>query len=279
MKIGISGRRTSDDTYYKKIKSYGFDYFDIEMANTNVEPYVNDEKGFYEYLRKEKSLADEAGVNIWQVHGQWRFTPLDQTAENRAERFEKMVCSIRGTAILGAKYWVVHPIMPFGTQDILTNNEKETREINFEFMSKLLRVAQEEDITICLENMPFLAFSLSSPSAIAGLVREINHSNFMMCLDTGHANICKDWHTPATAIREFSNIIKVLHVHDNKGNIDAHLPPFFGTIDWNDFSSALHEIGFSGVLSLECAPSSRLPNDILDDMYSIYYRIAKAVIK
>ena len=277
MKIGISGRRNSEELYYKNLRSYGFNYYDFNMANTDIEPYINNEKDFYQYLSNEKRLADEAGINIWQVHGPWRYPPLDRTAEDRAERFEKMERSIRGTAILGAKYWVVHPIMPFGTQDILTNNVTETRELNLEFMCKLLPVARQQGVTICLENMPFLDFSLSSPAAIAELVQEINDPAFMMCLDTGHANVCREWHTPARAIREYAPLVKALHVHDNKGKRDEHLAPFFGTIDWKDFSAALHETGFDGVLSLECAPSGKLPNDILEDMYSIYYRIAKAV--
>lgn len=277
MKIGIAGKRNSEEGYYKKLKSYGFDYLDFDMTDTNDVPYTYSEKDFYQYLNNEKRLADEVGVKIWQVHGPWRCPPLDETIENRAERFEKMARSIRGTAILGAKYWVIHPIMPLEREDILTNNVTETRKLNLEFMGKLLHVAKQENVTICLENMPFLNFSLSSPAAIAEFVKEINDPAFMMCLDTGHANVCKDWHTPANAIREFAPLIKVLHVHDNNGKGDQHFAPFWGNIDWNDFSSALHETNFDGVLSLECKPNGKLPEDILEDMYSIYYRIAKSI--
>ena len=277
MKIGISDSKKWGDEYYSKLKSFGFDYYDFNMTNTDIEPYVYNEKDFYQYLSNEKRLANEAGITIWQVHGPWRYPPLDGTKEDRAERLEKMKRSIRGAAILGAKYWVVHPIMPFGTQDILTNNVTETRELNLEFMSKLLQVAKQEGITICLENMPFLDFSISSPTAIIDLIKEINDPSFAMCLDTGHANVCKEWSTPAESIKKYGDYIKVLHVHDNKGKRDEHLAPFHGTIDWKAFSAALHEIAFDGVLSLECAPNSKLPNDILNDMYSIYYRIAKSI--
>ena len=85
------------------------------------------------------------------------------------------------------------------------------------------------------------------------------------------------WHTPAEAIREYGKFIKVLHVHDNNGMRDEHLAPFLGTIDWQAFSAAIRKSDFDGVLSLECAPCSNLPNDLLEDMYSIYYKIAKAV--
>ena len=119
MKIGI--RRNSEEGSYQKLKSFGFDYLDFSMANTNIEPYVSGEKDFYRYLCNEKRLADKAEVNIWQVHGPWRSPVLDGTVEERAERFEKMERSIRGAAVLGAKYWVVHPIMPFGVCDVLTD--------------------------------------------------------------------------------------------------------------------------------------------------------------
>ena len=277
MKIGISGGRKWRDEYYSKLKSFGFDYFDFGLENTNVEPYIYNEKDFYQDLSNEKKLADEAGMTIWQVHGPWRYPPLDGTTEDRAERLEKMKRSICGAAILGAKYWVVHPIMPYGTKDILTHNATETIELNLEFMDKLLPTAKQEGITICLENMPMVDFSIASPTAIVEIVKEINDSSFAMCLDTGHANLCRDWHTPAEAIREYGTIIKALHVHDNRGKHDEHLAPFHGTIDWKAFSVALHDTGFDGVLSLECVPNSNLPNDILESMYSIYYKIAKSI--
>ncbi len=277
MKIGIWGDRKWGDQHYSKLRSFGFDCYDFGMLDTTVLPYTLEGKEFDKYLQNEKRLADEAGITIWQVHGPWRYPPLDATEADRAERLEKMKRSIHGTAILGAKYWVVHPIMPYGTTDILTNNESETRELNLEFMSKLLPTAKQEGVTICLENMPYLDFSLSSPEVIIDIVKEINDPSFAMCLDTGHANVCRDWLSPATAVREYGKYIKVFHVHDNRGKRDEHLVPFGGSIDWSDFSRTLHDTNFEGTLSLECAPSSRLPDDICEDMYSLYFRIAKAV--
>ena len=187
--------------------------------------------------------------------------------------------SIRGAAILGAKYWVVHPIMPYGIEDIKLNKTAETYELNLEFMNKLLPVAKNEGVTICLENMPMVDFSISAPKDIVKFIKDIGDPNFAMCLDTGHTTLRPEWHTPAAAIRDYAEYIKVLHVHDNDGEYDYHYAPFGGKIDWQDFSSALRETGFDGVFALECEPSLKLPDDILEDMYSIYARIAKAVIR
>jgi sugar phosphate isomerase/epimerase len=144
-------------------------------------------------------------------------------------------------------------------------------------MRELLAVAKQEGVTVCLENMPFLDFSLSSPSDIVGFIEEINDPFFAMCLDTGHANVCRNWSSPAEAMRKYGNHIKVLHVHDNRGKRDEHTVPFSGTIDWDDFSHALQETDFQGVLSLECYPSAKLPQDICEDMYALYGRIATAI--
>ena len=277
MRIGISGKRKWDEQHYQKLRSFGFDCHDFGTADTNAALYSYNDKDFEQYLSREKSLADEAGITIWQVHGPWRWPPLDQTPDDRAERFEKMSRSICAAKLLGAPYWVVHPLMPFGVQEAKTDQALQTKEINLEFMSKLLAVAKQEGVTICLENMPFVDFSLSSSAAIIEVVKEINDPSFAMCLDTGHANVCPAWHQPGEAIRDFAQWIKVMHVHDNKGVRDEHLIPFFGTIDWKDFSAALRETAFDGVLSLECAPSDKLPDDILEDLYVAYYRIAKEI--
>lgn len=278
-KIGISDAGIANkwgDKRYKKLKAFGFDCFDFDSTNTTIPPYTYCQKDFIEFFKNEKKLADDAGITVWQMHGPWR-SPKDSTVEEREERLEKMERSICGAALLGAKFWVVHPIMPFGIKDITTGNQNETRELNFEFMSKLLKTARREGVTICLENMPFVDFSLSSPTAIADFVKEIDDPFFAMCLDTGHANVCADWLSPANAVRKYGKYIKALHIHDNKGIQDDHRLPFYGTIDWADFSRAIFETNFDGVMSLECAPSKRLPDDILDETYLLYAKVAKRI--
>lgn len=266
------------DKAFEKLKSFGFDFFDYNMANTTVAPYTYDEQGFYDFLREEKKRADAAGITIWQVHGPWRCPIYDATPEERAERLEKMKRSIAAAAILGARYWVVHPIMPFGVEDRRLGHVVETRALNLAFMQQLVRAAENEGVTVCLENMPFLDFSLSSPTEIISFVRELDSASFAMCLDTGHANVCREWLTPADALRAYAREICVLHVHDNMGSRDEHLLPFCGTVDWSDFSRALWETGFDGVLSLETAPSPKLPATLAEDFYRAYAKVARAIV-
>ncbi len=48
----------------------------------------------------------------------------------------------------------------------------------------------------------------------------------------------------------------MLHVHDNRGNGDEHLPPGDGAIDWEKLMRELIAVRFRGTLILELAGQS-----------------------
>lgn len=262
---------------YRKLKEHGYDYVDYDLSDTDKPVYSCDGKELEAALRDEKKLMDEAGIEVSQVHGPWRWPPRDHTPEERQERMEKMKKSIRMTALLGCKNWVVHPVMPYGTADRGTEHVRETWDINIAFMGELLKTAKECDVTICLENMPMPEFSIGSPSEILKFVRAINNERFKACLDTGHVAVYEGL-TPDGAMRELGDTVRVLHVHDNNGRSDLHYMPYFGVIDWKAFAKALKECGFGGVFSIETAPPQKLPDSLYEEMCLTLSKIAKEII-
>lgn len=272
----LAGRFGEDR--YKKLKEYGFDCIDYPMADTDSELYTATDERRVEMIAHEKALAKEAGVTFHQVHGPWRWPAQDGTEEERAERMDKMKRSIQFTAELGCKNWVIHPMMPFGTNE--RNDAElaaETWEINRTFMRELLAFAKERDITICFENMPMPEFSLGNPADILKFVQEMNDDHFMICLDTGHAEVCPGF-TAGAAARLMGDYIRVLHVHDNDGTHDWHQLPFFGVTDWADFGAALREIGFDGVLNFETNPPWKLPTPLFEDMCYTMAKTGRTIV-
>lgn len=264
---------------YRKMKSFGFSSVDFDLSNTDTQLYLFREDEFRNSLIHEKKMIEEVGMEVSQTHGPWCWPPRDDTIEGRAERAEKMKKSIQGTAFLGCKNWVIHPIMPFGIHDKGTEKAQITWEINQIFMKEMLQVAKEYNITICLENMPMPEFSLGSPTEIWEFVKRMDDEYFKICLDTGHAAVYKDL-TPADAIRKFGKEVRVLHVHDNNGREDQHaLPYYYGTIDWKDFGQALKECQFDGVFSYETAPSAKLPISTFEEMNIMLVNLAKEILK
>lgn len=279
MKIGItygSYRRYPEEERYRRMKEDGFDAADFGMSDTETVPYTLDDDAFAAYFARERALAEEAGITISQVHGPWRWPPQDQTEEDRAERMEKMKRSIRGTALLGCKNWVVHPIMPYGINEAGTEDAQKTWDLNVAFMRELLACAKENGVIICLENMPMVQFSLGSPADMMRLVRELDDDSFRVCLDTGHVNVFAGL-TLYDAVHEIGDKLQVLHVHDNSGRGDEHKLPWFGTADWEGFGRALREIGYDGVFSYETAPANALPMELYGDMLRFMIKTAKVI--
>lgn len=269
MRIGITESSYNvypKETRYQRIKADGYDCIDFGMSNTETVPYTLEGAALDDYIAKEKALAAEAGITIWQVHGPWRWPPQDTTEEDRAERMEKMKFSIRVTALLGCKNWIVHPIMPFGINELGTDDAQKTWDLNVTFMRELLACAKEHDVIICFENMPMPNFSLGSVEAIMRFVREMDDDHFRVCLDTGHVNVFEG-QSLYDAVLMIGDKLQTLHVHDNNGRSDEHRMPWFGgTADWEGFGRALREVGFDGVFSYETGPSRTLPLDLYGDM-------------
>ncbi len=279
MKIGIcmSGLPRWGDRKYKMLKSVGYACVDYGMFDTIHPSYSLEGEEFVAFFETEKSLAAEAGIEISQVHGPWRWPPEDNTPENRKERMEMMQKSICATSLMGCKYWVIHPIMPFGVEDLGTEKEKETWDINMAFMRELLATAKEQNVVICLENMPMTRFSLGAPKDILRFVREINDPNFKICLDTGHVSVFHGL-SPADALRELAGEVRVLHVHDNDGKADYHWVPGTGVIDWADFGKALREINFVGTFSFEITQLAKLSMEEAEEKYAELLSIAQAIV-
>lgn len=254
MKLGTRKELFSaySDGCYRKMKECGFDFADVSISG---ELDGMSEAEYEQRWLAEKALAGVAGVTIHQTHGPWRYPPHDETEALRAERAEVMKRSIRVTVKLGCRYWVIHPLMPFGPDDDF--DPKQFTRINYDFFRALLPFAKENGVTICFENMPMKNLSISTPEKTLEFVRLIDDENFKMCLDTGHSMVFGI--QPTEAVRMAKSDMKVMHVHDNHGKYDEHLLPYCGIVDWADYRRALDEIGFDGVFSLECGWKDFLP--------------------
>jgi len=250
MKTGITTASyyigNTEKVDYKLMKSHMFDCGDYGgFVNVENEKYSMSDDELKKTLSDEKKEADEAGIEISQVHAIW---PCDNTSpEKIASAMKSMKISVRGTSYLGSKNLVVHPIMPDGwaTEIDADANEK----INAEYFSELCAYAADFGVNICIENMPMKAHRLSPIPKIVEFVEKLDIPNFFICLDTGHCNVFG--HDCGEMVRLCGKKLKVLHVHDNTGRSDEHRLPYCGTIDWESFKAALHDVGFEGSVSIE----------------------------
>lgn len=282
MKIGVSispygkAAHCFGEEKYKMLSSFGFSAIDFNISNTNSALYAMDDAAFEQKILSEKAAMLSAGLEIFQVHGPMHSVQKDVTAEGRQERMEQMKRSIFATRLLECKYWVTHPIMPYGPLDLDTGDASKTWAVNKVFMSELLQYAKEQGVTICLENLPMGKFSMAHPLQILKFVREMDDEHFKICLDTGHANLFPEV-SLNDVVRQMGTEIKVLHIHDNMGDRDFHLWPTKGTVDWPGFVEALRSIGFAGVFSLETEPDINLECTPYAQAFTQLCALAKSV--
>lgn len=117
---------------------------------------------------------------------------------------------------------------------------------------------RELGLHLLLENMlPHLLFGHTSDMLY--LLGEIKECSVGTCLDTGHAHLAGEL---TTVIHKLSGHLKMLHINDNRGDSDAHLPPGSGNINWPLVIADLQRCHFDGVLILEL--SSREHDPVAD---------------
>ncbi|MBQ6395335.1 MAG: sugar phosphate isomerase/epimerase [Atopobiaceae bacterium] len=231
------------------IADAGFDAIDYNVCGLSPEAFTETiEKKGVPYAKELKAHAEEKGVYFCQSHAifDYRFG-IGYDVSDR--KFYEVVKSLEFSAALGAPVSVVH-CLPHP-------DEKTMMEENFKFYSALLPYAEEYGIAIGVENLWSSQRSgqrLDRSSRYNEMIDRLDSPFAKGCFDIGHANI--SMHCPQEFIRDAGSRIFCLHVHDNDGNRDMHMPPSTHpnsncNVDWNEVISSLSAIDYRGVFSLE----------------------------
>ena len=121
---------------------------------------------------------------------------------------------------------------------------------------EIVGYARERGVCLALENGPFPVLQrVRDRMRTEGL-----SSNFGICLDTGHANVHRR-HDPSLLehfFEEFSDDLLHIHISDNRGDVDAHLSPGEGNIDWSAVMLRLVTLKLKGRIIFELNTSDPL---------------------
>ena len=113
-----------------------------------------------------------------------------------------------------------------------------------ESLAAILAEARSRNVRIMYE---LLGGWRDAPANIRQVLNEL--PDLLCHLDLGHCNLCGS--SPEAMIRAFADRLHHIHLHDNNGQADLHLPPGTGTIDWPAVMQALREVGYDGTITLE----------------------------
>jgi sugar phosphate isomerase/epimerase len=206
--------------------------------------------GDFEYTNRAhaeqaRAVLGQFGIEAYSYHppfgGPYDLSLLDEAA--RAEALALNREQLISAALLGARYYVVHP------SDHLQPEEHAARRASFqEALQRLLASAQETGVSLAVENLPpgYLGAELEE---VIALVDGCQSPLVGVCFDTGHAHVCGT--DVAEAVRRLGHRLMTIHWHDNDGQADQHKLPGQGTIAWAAFFAALAELGWERPVCLE----------------------------
>jgi len=89
-----------------------------------------------------------------------------------------------------------------------------------------------------------------TPASLHRLLASVNSPLLGFCMDSGHANIFS--RVPlAEWVEVLGSRLFEIHLHDNGGEADDHLPPGKGSVDFSGLFARLRQKGLHPILTLE----------------------------
>ena len=175
------------------------------------------------------------------------FTDVNLSAHDPTIRkaiLKRLESSIMSTSQLG-EVFVFHP----GNSTALAREIPGAAwRINMESILYLSKCAEEHGVNAQIENVPEpFPYVLKSVSDFERFFEEIG-IDIGFVLDVAHSNLRGE---TLEFIRRFENFITHVHLSDNHGVFDEHLPIGEGSIDWQETISALKASRFDGWITIE----------------------------
>jgi sugar phosphate isomerase/epimerase len=201
---------------------------------------------------------------IWGRSGPHSVISITElTKARRLEMVDEIKRAIEVAEIIPFQYLIQH--MGVGGEEF------DMRKVDaaFSALEQLTLFAGQRGVEILLENIPN---ELSTAERLLQF-EELTHLRLNYVFDTGHANMAEGGVEPAFQLMKEK--IRSTHVHDNDGQTDSHLFPFFsegGTIDWANTMTLFRSCPDQFPLLLELKEKPEFPNP-LDMVKEIFEKL------
>ena len=206
----------------------------------------------YEWIeisRKHGDLKAHAGtiyshgLKVWAVHGTLGGGHIYADEAARRASVEKEIRHMEDAAVYAPCPYVIHYTSRFHDPRAGVAFRKSIEE--------LLVRAEPLGIDLAIETVPDKDQNERFPESkeVSDFARSFESEFVSICLDINHSNLAEDL---AQVARNCDGLISDIHVSDNHGKLEDHLPPGEGSIDLPAAMQAIADAGYAGPLNLEC---------------------------
>jgi len=193
-------------------------------------------------LARESQIR-ASGLNIWSIHGLLGYDAVSDLAVKRQAELEQEYKRMDDAACFAPCPYVVH----------YTNRVKNPQAAKYyrETIERLYEHSSQLGFDLAIETAPYkpqVDERYPDSKEISDFVRSFAKNDLNMTIDVNHSNIHENL---IDVCNHCSGIISNVHISDNHGEWEDHLPPGEGIIDFPKVFIALRKNGYTGPFNLE----------------------------
>ena len=223
-----------------EIGEMGFDYVELTMDPPEASPQriLGQKRAILDLLaRYQMGIMAHLPTFVWTS---------DLYESLRKASLQENFAALEASAELGIEKAVLHPGFITGLGKFVLDKAKGYA---MESLEAILKKAVSVNITLCIENMFPQAHFLSQPHEFQSVFDAF--PEIRLTLDVGHANLGGGKNRSSEFIRLHGYRIGHVHVNDNFGKEDAHLPVGAGIIDFEKILKELKDVQYDETITLE----------------------------
>jgi sugar phosphate isomerase/epimerase len=247
----------------EEIAQLGFDYLELTL---------DPPRAHYSQIRQQKkdllSALDRHGMNL-VCHLPTFLSLADLTESVRKNSLNEVLKSIEVAAELNPLKIVAHPAYIGGLGVFVLD---QARQYAKDGLAAVVQMADQLGLDLCLENMfPRCRYGIETEEFIEIFEQ---FPALKLTLDTGHAHIgSPGGKRTLEFIETFPDRIGHVHISDNFGKEDNHLPVGTGTINFRRIVRALKRIEYEETVTFEIFSRDRdylrISREKFDKMWAI----------
>ena len=215
-----------------QIKEHGFSALEIFCSRAH-----------FDYGSKQEIQALKAGLEAHRMALISLHAPTSKdTSATRESGIPLSICEVERVRRIEAMDEFKRAIdvsedLPFSRMVLHMGGSRETadprkRDAAFSSLEHLVLHAHHAGVTLAIENT---SSEMGDPAYLRAFVDETRLTGLRFNFDIGHANLAD---VPAAERLEkgfapLRDLVASVHLHDNHGERDEHLPPYDGSIDWS----------------------------------------------
>lgn len=266
----LNPRRLTEIIHKDAAMVAGLGYDAIELTIAHCDPFIFDLGDAF--WRDTAAALRDLGVEPVSVHGPY-YPTMDQPLQ---PAIDKLIAHAEAACALGVRGLVVHPV--YHSHLHVTDIARRALEWDTRISLAISDAIGDTGTMLCIENTPHHSFNY-----LEKLLSQLPRDNIGLCFDTGHYHVRPEGSLKQTLAR-FADRIAHVHLSDNDGLSDQHLPPGEGNFNWNAFLAAIDLEALRHTLMIELSPPIRAqvgPDAAAQtrDLFARALRSAKTVLQ